>query len=274
MKEKNATNETTPFLKWAGGKQWLVPCLKPLLNSISGKYIEPFLGGGSVFLCIRPRNAWLSDWNRELVDTYLAIKSDSETVIRQLQRFSFTKECYERVRKSKPRSAAGKAARLIYLNRTCWNGLYRVNRRGDFNVPMGSFDSGPNFVVADRLKAAQKALRGVRISCQDFEKACKNAAAGDTVYLDPPYTVVHKNNGFLRYNERVFSWEDQVRLAKLAKSLKEKGCKVIVSNADHGSIKKLYGEFYITKVGRKSLVAGEISKRCPITELLITSFAP
>lgn len=274
MKEKNTTREITPFLKWAGGKQWLVPYLEPLLNSISGKYIEPFLGGGSIFLSIRPKNAWLSDRNRELIETYLAIKMDAQSVIRQLQKFSFTKECYDRVRNSKPRSMVKKAAKLIYLNRTCWNGLYRVNRRGDFNVPMGSFDSEPNFVVEDRLKAAQKALKSVHISCQDFEDGCNEATLGDTIYLDPPYTVAHKNNGFLRYNERVFSWEDQVRLARVAKRLKEKGCKVIVSNADHESIKELYAGFCITRIERKSLVAGEISKRRSITELLITNRAP
>lgn len=268
--------EIVPFLKWAGGKQWLLPYLNALLNSNfgNGKYIEPFLGGGSVFLSIRPRNAWLSDSNQELIDTYREIKKNAESVIQRLQRFSFTTECYYRVRNYKPRSPVSKAARFIYLNRTCWNGLYRVNQKGGFNVPMGAFDSKPDFIVADRLRAVQKALLGAKIYCSDFEEACKTAGTGDFVYLDPPYTVAHKSNGFLRYNGRVFSWEDQRRLAKMAKELKEKGCRVIISNANHSSIKDLYPGFRINQIERKSLVAATTSKRGTVTELLIASFQP
>ncbi len=139
---------------------------------------------------------------------------------------------------------------------------------------MGAFDSKPDFIVADRLRAVQKALLGAKIYCSDFEEACKTAGAGDFVYLDPPYTVAHKSNGFLRYNGRVFSWEDQRRLAKMAKKLKEKGCRVIISNADHPSIKDLYPGFRINQIERKSLVAATTSKRGTVTELLIASFQP
>jgi DNA adenine methylase len=271
MSEKS-TDRTTPFLKWAGGKQWLAQRLIPMIRSNAGRYIEPFLGGGSIFFSARPKNAWLSDRNQDLVGTYQAVKKDAEAVIRRLRTFSYTEECYYRVRDSRPRSSAGEAARLIYLNRTCWNGLYRVNRRGDFNVPMGSFENEPDFVVASRLREAEKALRGVRIRCLDFEDACELAEAGDTVYLDPPYTVAHGENGFLRYNELVFTWEDQARLAESAQKLRRKRCRVIVTNADHSSIINLYAGFSIARVSRRSLVASNASKRRAVTELLMTSF--
>lgn len=271
MKSK-ITQEAIPFLKWAGGKQWLSKQLAPLVFASTGKYIEPFLGGGSVFFSVRPKDAKLSDSNPELISTYKTIRRDAESVVARLRQFSYTETCYYRVRESRPQSLIGNAARFIYLNRTCWNGLYRVNRAGDFNVPMGSFENEPDFVMASRLMAAQKALRGAVLQCRDFEKSCETAEAGDTVYLDPPYTVAHKNNGFLRYNELVFSWQDQQRLARVASDLKDRGCRVILTNADHSSITALYHDFRITRINRKSLVAGNSSKRRQISELLITSF--
>lgn len=269
---KGVIYRSAPFLKWPGGKQWLVPLLRKLVHPRGGKYFEPFLGGASVFLAIRPGNAWLSDKNQELIETYQAVKEDAEAVIRALRKFSYTKGCYYHVRNLRPQSAVDRTARFIYLNRTCWNGLYRVNRNGDFNVPMGSFDHEPDFVVSKRLREAQKALKNAHVFCGDFEEACSRAGSGDTVYLDPPYTVVHGNNGFLRYNEIVFSWSDQKRLAKLASALRSRGCRVIVSNADHPSIADLYRSFSIMRVIRKSRVANDPADRREVSELLITSF--
>lgn len=273
MKFEAPKEPIVPFLKWAGGKQWLAQYLIPFIVPSTGKYIEPFLGGGSVYFSVLPQRACLSDSNRDLVETYQAIKREARAVADRLRKFTFTKDCYYRVRSSNPRSSVGKAARLIYLNRTCWNGLYRVNREGKFNVPMGSFGSAPDFLVTDRLMAAQRALKSATILCQDFEGVIESAERGDTVYLDPPYTVAHNNNGFLRYNDLVFSWSDQKRLAATARKLRDRGCKVVLSNADHPSITELYDDFVITKLQRKSLVAGEKTKRRSITELLITSFS-
>lgn len=263
----------SPFLKWAGGKQWLLPLLKPLIALGSGRYIEPFLGGGAVFFSTCPKNALLSDSNEDLIATYRTVREDPEAIIRHLRRFSFTEDCYYHIRALEPNSIAGRAARFIYLNHTCWNGLYRVNKKGHFNVPMGSFDSRPDFVLAERLRAAGRVLKRTKIRCQDFEETCRQAESGDTIYLDPPYTVTHRNNGFLRYNERIFSWADQERLAKLAKKLKRKGCKIVMTNADHQSIAELYSDFMIKKVSRKSLVAGDTLSRRSVSELLITSFS-
>ncbi len=267
-------HNSPPFLKWAGGKQWLVPQLRSLLSLHGGKYIEPFLGGASVFLTLRPPNAWLSDTNRELIQTYRVVKKDAEGIIAILKGFSFTKRFYYSVRQWRPGTVTEAAARFIYLNRTCWNGLYRVNRLGAFNVPKGSFARRPDFVVAERLRAAHDALRHAHLSCQDFEAACQRAKPGDTIYLDPPYTMGHANNGFLRYNEKVFSWDDQQRLAKLAHGLIHKGCRVVISNADHPNIQELYPGFFITRVVRASRVAADSAKRRAVSELLITSFEP
>jgi len=272
MRQELAREATIPFLKWAGGKQWLTHHIKPLIQQGRGRYIEPFLGGGAIFFSALPQKAFLSDCNQELIDTYLTIKREAGAVIGRLRKFRFKEECYYRVRDSVPRSSVGRAARFIFLNRTCWNGLYRVNRDGRFNVPIGSFETAPDFFVAERLLAAQKALRAAKVMCQDFEETIKAARTGDTIYLDPPYTVTHKNNGFLRYNERVFSWYDQQRLAKAARVLKDRGCRVIITNADHPNITELYRGFRITRLRRKSLVAGKVEKRRSITELLITSF--
>lgn len=261
----------TPFLKWAGGKQWLVPTLQPLLSG-PGRYIEPFLGGGSVFFALRPRSrALLTDRNRDLIQTYQAIKDNVSGVISALNRFSYTERCFTTVRNSEPKTEVESAARLIFLNRTCWNGLYRVNLQGKFNVPMGQF-SNPDFKVTDRLIAASEALAHATLRCADFATTCATAKRGDVVYLDPPYTVTHGQNGFVRYNEKIFSWKDQQRLAMLATELSQRGCKVIVSNADHFSLRRLYSDFRTQVISRKSLIAAEAGKRRPVTELLLTNF--
>lgn len=166
----------------------------------------------------------------------------------------------------------GKAARLLYLNRTCWNGLYRVNEKGEFNVPVGRFNTTPDIVRAAHIRAASSALQNCEIECRDFGYSCSNLRRGDTVFADPPYTVTHANNGFIRYNEAIFSWSDQVRLARLAHRLAARGVRVIVSNADHKSIRELYCEFHCKKLSRNSMLAASASKRRRVTEMLFTSF--
>lgn len=263
---------TSPFLKWAGGKQWLAPRLVAALPDFEGRYFEPFVGGGSLFFALSPERAFLSDANSELICCYGAVRDDADRVIRRLRQFEFTKDCYHRVRSSRPRSPVGRAARFLYLNRTCWNGLYRVNQLGEFNVPMGKFGTPPDFVQAERLREAREALRGVRLVCDDFERATRGAREGDFVYLDPPYVVTHENNGFIRYNESIFSWEDQNRLATCAARLAQRGVNVVVSNAAHKTIRVLYEGFEIRRIRRKSLLAADGSRRRTITEYLISSF--
>jgi DNA adenine methylase len=259
-----------PFLKWAGGKRWICKELTARIGPIQGRYIEPFLGSGAVFFSVRPGNAILSDVNRDLVYTYRALKSQHRAVLRHLidHQISHCSEYYYKVRDNIPSSFAERAARFIYLNRTCWNGLYRVNLDGKFNVPIGTkstvlLDSDDFETVADCLSRAE-------ITHSDFLTAVDNAKEGDVVFCDPPYTVRHNFNGFVKYNETLFSWSDQVRLRDAVLRARERGARIYVTNADHESIWELYQkDFQIHKFKRYSAIGGAKAVRGTYSEILI-----
>ncbi len=261
-----------PFLKWAGGKKWLAP-LVPTISPTNFKttYYEPFMGAGSFFFSINPTKAVLSDLNKDLIDTYNAIKTDVNLVINLLQKYPYEKDFYYYMRSKKPRSLHGSAARFIYLNRTCWNGLYRVNRKGQFNVPFGTYEN-PMICDASLLRQVSKRLENVNFKCCDFSKAVSKAKKGALVYFDPPYITGHRNNGFHMYNNRLFSWEDQERLSTVSEKLRLRKVNVLISNADHPNIHSLYPNFHHYMVKRKSLIGGNGSKRGEITETLISSY--
>lgn len=259
-----------PLLKWTGGKRWLRPWIFKLAPTSYRRYFEPFLGGGAIFFGLRPQQAILSDNNEELINCYIAVRDDPESVVDRLKKFRNTEAQYYRVRESRPRSKAARAARLIYLTNLSFNGIYRTNQKGEFNVPYGRRTHLPCY---DRTKIyqASEILRRSSLLHADFEKATKNATAGDLVYLDPPYTVAHGNNGFLRYNQRILRWEDQERLANLARTLANRGCHVIVSNADHPSVLALYKGFELLRVPRPSCMAASLDARKTITECVFYS---
>lgn len=260
-----------PVLKWAGGKQWLAPAAHLLMPpNFVGRYWEPFLGGGAFFFALSPKRATLSDKNEELIHTYTALRDDPEAVVDLLRRHRYKYRFYYRTRKRVPRSPQGVAARMIYLNRTCWNGLYRVNRKGQFNTPFGSFVN-PTICDTDRIDAAAGKLSQAQLRVGDFAEIVKEAEPGDWVYLDPPYITGHRNNGFLKYNAQLFTWADQRRLAQCAKALAEKGVHVMVTNADHGRVVSLYAGFYYYRLTRASLV-GVGSSRGMVTEALLSSY--
>lgn len=237
-----------PFLKWPGGKRWLVTSHGELLVKAKRRHIEPFLGSGAVFFHLLPKNALLSDSNAALIETYAAVRDDPEAVMKHLRSHHsrHCKEYYYAIRGNQPRAPTARAARFLYLNRTCFNGLYRVNLRGQFNVPMGTKTSV--MLPADDFPVMSKILMGAKIEVRDFEDALSCAEEGDFVYLDPPYTVKHNVNNFLKYNENIFSWSDQVRLAKAARSAAKRGAHVLVSNADHPSVHELYGDSVWTQL--------------------------
>lgn len=268
----NDANKQTTFLKWAGGKQWLAPRLGELFPKKFRRYFEPFLGGGSLYFSVRPIKAILGDANPRLIEMFLAVRDNPRSVIKQLQKWQYTKEDYYRIRSSVFDSRYVRAAQFIYLNRTCWNGLYRVNRRGDFNVPFGVFEN-PTICNELAILSASALLKKATINCADFENTVRRASKGDLVYFDPPYTVAHANNGFVKYNEKIFSWQDQQRLAKTATDLRKRGCHVLISNAMHPSICDLYKGFHLVSFPRKSLLAGDPTKRRDITEALFSSYA-
>ncbi len=270
----NTFSETSvkPFLKWAGGKRWFVANHSRILTASYRRYFEPFVGSGAVFFHLRPLRAVLADSNAALINTYQAIRSDWRSVWKKLRNHQ-RQHCvayYYHVRSSQPISPAGMAARFIYLNRTCFNGLYRVNRNGEFNVPKGTKKT----VVFpdDNFRAVAMALRNCELRVADFEEVLDRAQNGDFVYIDPPYTVRHNNNNFLRYNESIFRWEDQVRLAKAMYRANRRGALIVMSNANASCIRELYREFGVMlEVSRCSVLAADSTKRRNTTELIVTN---
>jgi DNA adenine methylase len=254
-----------PLLKWPGGKRSLLNVLLPLVPTSFNRYFEPFFGGGALFFALQPKKAHLSDKNAELIHAYSQVRNRPEAVIRELRRLRNSERHYYSIRSSVPRGDVARAARLIYLITLAFNGIYRVNLKGEFNVPYG-FKTHLEPCDEERIREASGVLKKAVVRVQDFEKALSGAGKGDLVYLDPPYTVAHGNNGFIKYNAKIFSWEDQLRLARVAKELDAKGCTVIVSNADHSSIRRLYSGFATTRLERNSIIAASSDFRSRVTE--------
>lgn len=260
-----------PFLKWAGGKRWLASHLRDLIGEVEGKYIEPFLGSAAVFFTLQPQSAVLSDCNRELVYAYRALQTQRKAVERHLAEHQeqHSKAHYYKVREAIPETFAKRAARFIYLNRTCWNGLYRVNLDGRFNVPIGT--KSAVLMESDDFESVSEALRRADISHADFQISVSRAKAGDVVFCDPPYTVRHNQNGFVKYNEDLFSWADQIRLRDALRAARDRGARVFITNADHESIRELYEQdFDIKEFERYSSIGGAKAVRGNYSELLIS----
>lgn len=263
-----------PFLKWAGGKRWLVQRYSDLLPRKYNTYIEPFVGSGAVFFYLRPQHAILSDSNTELINTYLAIRSKPINIHNWLKRLhrSHGYRFYYHIRNNIPNSSIQRAIRFLYLNRTCFNGLYRVNLNGYFNVPIGtkSLVKYPD----NYLEEIASTLRHAKLLASDFEPVVDKAGKGDFLYIDPPYTVMHNNNNFIKYNANLFSWQDQIRLAASIKRASKRGVLIMVSNADHLTIKELYGSFgNHIQLNRTSLLSGSGEYRKKTTELVITNYS-
>lgn len=266
-------NVAKPVLKWPGGKRQLLPDLIRFVPSTYRAYFEPFFGGGALFFRLAPTTAVLNDLNADLINCYRQIRDRPLDVIAALRTLPNDEHTYYRVRSWEPSNDVEEAARLYYLALLSFNGIYRVNLDGAFNVPYGHKahidPSSPNPILA-----ASSALQASELRHGDFAAAVASAGEGDLVYLDPPYTVAHNNNGFIKYNARIFSWNDQRRLATLATELKGRGCTVIVSNADHRSIQELYAGFQMAQVTRTSRIAANASGRRPVTECIFWSEAP
>ena len=239
-----------PLIKWPGGKRALAARILPFVSGVRGRYYEPFFGGGAIFFALKPKSAVISDANVELINSYIQVRENPERLIDILKTFENSEDFYYKVRLSNPAGQLERAARLLYLTRLSFNGIHRVNLKGEFNVPYGK---KTHLSTVDELlvRSASEALANTKIMTADFQEATKDAEAGDVIYFDPPYTVAHANNGFVKYNERIFSWSDQMRLAAHAKELANRGCRVVVSNADHESVHKLYSgiECHIIKRG-------------------------
>jgi DNA adenine methylase len=261
-----------PFIKWPGGKRWAARQIAELVAArLSGTYFEPFLGGGAVFFQLRPAKAVLADVNEELIATYRAVRRDTRGIIGRLRRYRVAEEDYYRMREREPKDPVARAARFLYLNRTAFGGVYRLNLEGRFNVPYGGGDRTPAILWQTAiLEHAARALRKAQLKVSDFEPILNLARTGDVAYCDPTYTVAHDNNGFVRYNERNFSWSDQKRLAAVARAATRRGATVIISNAHHTSIRELYPAAQFITLTRISRITPKVSLRRPVDELLIT----
>lgn len=261
-----------PFLKWAGGKRWLVNNHAHLFPLKYNKYIEPFLGSGAVFFHLLPKKAILGDYNKELISTYKAIKQNAALVHRYLKEHhkKHSSDYYYKIRESLPRSLSACAARFIYLNRTCWNGLYRVNLNNIFNVPIGTKENV--LFEDDCFDEISNSLQNAKLYSRDFETLIDKADNGDLVFVDPPYTVRHNNNAFIKYNEKLFTWKDQERLFCALKRAKDRGVQVVSTNACNRSVIELYkNTFYTHTVSRHSAISSKVETRKIYDELVITT---
>ena len=276
------------FLKWAGGKSRLARNIIRRIEHESleiRRYHEPFVGGGAVFFALRKEHlfeaASLSDGNEALVEAYSVVRDDVEKLIGYLgnhQRKYRSGEggspsrYYYWVRdEHHPRSPAGRAARLIFLNKTCFNGLYRVNSRGQFNVPHGRH-SNPRILDREGLREAFEALADVKIEAMDFREACADAQAGDLVYLDPPYQPLSETSAFTQYTTRDFGAADQERLRDTFDDLTMRNVPALLSNSDHPTIRALYKGYAVEEVSMGRSINADGAGRSAITELLIDNF--
>jgi len=260
----------TPFLKWVGGKTALLPELLKHVPARLRRYHEPFVGGGALFFAVQPRRAFLSDSNPELVHTYCQVRDDAYGVLDALARHVYERAHFEAVRALEPArlAPAERAARFIYLNKTCFNGLWRVNRAGRFNVPFGRYKN-PRFADPSSLITASHALSGVEIRHAPFEEALAQAAPGDFVYLDPPYDPVSPTASFASYTAGGFSWEDQRRLAHACVVLNRRGVRFLLSNSATERVRALYSGFEQRLVRAPRFINSRADGRGHVDELLV-----
>jgi DNA adenine methylase len=281
---RQITEEPKPFVKWAGGKRQLLAELEKNFPKQFGTYFEPFLGGGAVlfdFLAKKPSlKCNVSDLNSELVLAYVTIRDKLGRLIEALEEHSknYHKDptgYYYEVRKQEPKSQIEKVSRLLFLNKTCFNGLYRVNSKGKFNVPLGRY-TNPNIVNKENLTTASKFLQSekIKISCRDFESILNDAKKGDFVYFDPPYQPVSDTANFTSYTHRDFTEDDLQRLADLAHQLNSKGCYVLLSNSNTKIVKKLFSskKWKVKEISVNRAINSNSQKRTGHKEVLIKNY--
>lgn len=262
-----------PFLKWVGGKSNLLHSLRPLAPKDYETYIEPFVGGGALFFDLRPHKAILSDLNPELMNCYRVVRDKPHELVRSLEAIPVDKRTYYTIRRQNPEElqAVERAARLIYLNKTCYNGLYRVNKKGQFNTPFGRHEK-VRICNPACINAASKALQGVMLLTSDFEYILSTyARPKDFIYLDPPYPPVGLFSDFKRYTKEFFFEKDHIRLAKAVEELDNRRCRFVLSNAMHSLILKLYAKFRKIDVEAPRYINCRGGKRGNVPELLITN---
>jgi|LSQX01.2.fsa_nt_gb DNA adenine methylase len=250
-----------PFIKWAGGKTKSLKQFSKYFPTFD-KYYEPFLGGGSVFFFLRPEKAVLSDSNKDLITTYKAIKEDLTSVVTALSRFVNTEEYFYKIRDTDPQDDVSIAARFIYLNKTCFNGLHRVNKDGKFNVPFGNY-TNPKILDAVNLRNASRLLAHAELVHGDFETVLK-CNSNDFAYLDPPYLGTYSD-----YDKDSFKQDDHERLAKTFENLK---CKAMLSNSYHEWVRERYKDFRIVEIDTARVISANAKSRGKVKDLLVMNY--
>ncbi len=271
-----------PFLKWVGGKQQLIAQFEPLFPAEFHRYIEPFVGGGAIFFHLQnharlPQQTFLFDHNLDLVNAYRVVRDQVDDLITllTLHRQNHNKKYYYHVRsldrRGVPLSSVEQAARMIYLNKTCYNGLYRVNNQGQFNVPIGSYRR-PRIFHEDALRTASAALQHTCLEKRDFRDMVSLARPGDFFYFDPPYDPVSHTASFTGYTSDHFGRDDQGALAETFAQLSDRGCLCMLSNSHTQFILDLYRDFRIEIVRAKRVVNSDANGRGPIPEVVVMNY--
>ncbi len=268
-----------PFLKWVGGKRQLITEIEPLLPSRISTYYEPFLGGGAILLHMQPKKAVINDYNSELINVYETIRDDVDALIEHLAIHENNSEYFYRIRALDRQedfvdlTKIERASRVIYLNKTCFNGLYRVNSSGEFNTPFGRYKN-PNIINETVLQAVSNYLQNNDIALRngDFEEAVKGARKGSFVYLDPPYDPVSKSSNFTGYVQGGFGDDEQVRLRDTCINLNKRGVNFLLSNSATAFMKELYEDFEIIEVGANRSINSVGSKRGEVKEILVRNY--
>ncbi|HET6516777.1 MAG TPA: DNA adenine methylase [Nitrosopumilaceae archaeon] len=279
-----ATSYPKPFVKWAGGKRQLIPILNQHLPDNYGTFFEPFLGGGAMLFHVvtnHPKQKCIvSDLNSDLVLAYVTIRDKVDELISSLKShsrkyFKNKKSYYYDVRESDPKNQVEKTSRLIFLNRTCFNGLYRVNSKGKFNVPLGRY-TNPNIVNEENLRSVSSALKSkkIQINCRDFSATLDDVKKDDFVYFDPPYQPVSSTANFTSYTNRDFTYDDLKRLLKLCKKLDSEGCKFMLSNSNSEDVLKTFSNnsWKVFEIEANRAINSNSRKRTGHSELLIKNY--
>lgn len=265
----------SPFVKWAGGKSQLLPQMARFFPDQAdfARYFEPFLGGGAVFFHLQPSKALLSDSNAELIEVYRVVRDNVEELIRALGVHRNDPDYFASVRSQQTEhlTPVERASRFIYLNKTCYNGLYRVNSRGQFNVPFGRYKN-PRICDSEALRAASMALAATTLEVADFAAALKEAGRSDFVYLDPPYHPLSTTSSFTGYTASGFGEREQRRLASVYREADERGALVMLSNSDTPLVRELYSGFRIVPVLANRAINCRGDRRGPITEVLVLNY--
>lgn len=276
----NKNNLVTPVLKWVGGKRQLLDTLRPLLPKNIRKYCEPFIGGGAMLFDLRPQKALVNDINSDLILVYTVIRDSVDELIQRLEKYENTSEAFYAVRnwdRNRERYEAlsdiERAARIIYLNKTCYNGLYRVNNAGEFNSPFGNYKN-PNIVNAPVLRAVSAYFNAAEItfSTVDYAELLQNVRIGTFVYLDPPYDPVSDTSSFTGYARGGFTKDDQIRLRECCDELNRRGVRFMLSNSATDFIREQYAAYNITIVQAKRAINSVASKRGDVDEVVVRNY--